>query len=290
MTSFTGVIRLAADPETTILADMDVFEDRLVLSASGSEIGAWDRDVLALEPTPHGFTFVADGEEIIIEPADVEGFAGAMGVEASKVRDTSKRSDDDLFHAAKLAPGTLLDAEPNDDVDTAWVHEQAATFGSLRERSAAEWHESDTIDRPVLLTMGVALVLTVLGVVLGWGDGNLFMDDFPVQRVLFGLVGLTIVAAIYMAISQTQERQVVGLTLLGAGIIGLLVLWLWGRTTGVAVGYLVGTVGATVAIIAGILAAADWGWVVFPHKAVTEPETAPAKKKRGFFKRLLRRR
>lgn len=291
MTSFSGVIRLADDPDTTIVADMDVFDDRLVLTASGAEIGSWPRTSVDLEPTTDGFRFEADGEEIILEPADVEGFAGAMGLDPALVPSRGMRSAMPEPHITRLEPGTLTGAEPGGDVDPAWVHEQARTFGSLRQRSAAEWHESDTIDKPVLYAIGAAVLLTILGAVLGWGEGSLFVDTFPVERVLFGLIAITLIGAIYLAVSEKQERQVVGLTVIGAGVFGLLALWLWGRSTGVAVGYLVGAVAATLAIVAGGLAAADWDWVKFPHEP--EPERAPEPKKKtkkGLVSRLLRRR
>lgn len=291
MTSFSGVIRLAEEPGATILADMDVFEDRLVLSAAGAEIGSWQRADLTLEPTSNGFMFMADGEEIIIEPSDLDGFAGAMGIDPESVPRQSLRSSLADFHATKLEPGTLTNAEPSEDVDPAWVHEQATTFGSLRQRSAAEWHESDTIDRPVLYVLGVGILLAILATVFGWGNGDLLVDDFPVERALMGLIAIVLVAAMYMAITQKQERQVVGLTVIGAGVFTLLVLWLWGRSTGVAIGYLVASIAGTVAILGGVLAAADWGWVVFPHETETPDEPEPAKPKRtSFFSRLLRRR
>lgn len=293
MTSFSGVIRLADDPGSTIAADMDVFDDRLVLTASGAEIGSWPRATVDLEPTNDGFRFEADGEEIILEPSDLEGFAGAMGLDPAVVPSRGMRPVAPEPHITRLEPGTLTHAEPGGDVDPAWVHEQARTFGSLRERSAAEWHESDTIDRPVLYAIAAAIVITLLGTALGWGTGSLFVDEFPVERVLFGLIAITLVGALYLAISQKQERQVVGLTVIGAGVFGLLVLWLWGRSTGVAVGYLVGAVGATLAIVAGALAAADWSWVKFPHEPEPEPDPEPKTKKSkraGLVSRLLRRR
>jgi hypothetical protein len=291
MTSFTGVIRLADDPGSTIAADIDVFEDKLVLTASGAEIGSWPRSIVSLEPTPDGFAFEADGEHIIVEPSDMEGFAGAMGLDPAIVPSRGMRSSAPSdAHVTRLEPGTLTGAAPGGDVDPAWVHEQARTFGSLRERSAAEWHESDTIDKPVLYAIGVAIVLTVLGAALSWGNGSLFVEDFPVERVLFALIAITLVGALYLAVSQKQERQVVGLTTIGAGVFALLALWLWGRSTGVAVGYLVGAVAATVAIVAGGLAAADWGWVDFPHETEPDDVQTPAATKRSFVSRLLRRR
>lgn len=290
MTSFSGVIRLADDPGSTIVADMDVFDDRLVLTASGAEIGSWPRAIVSLEPTSDGFAFEADGEQIILEPSDLEGFAGAMGLDPAVVPSRSMRSSMADAHITRLEPGTLTHAEPGGDVDPAWVHEQARTFGSLRQRSAAEWHESDTIDKPVLYAIGIAVILTFLGTLFAWGNGSLFIDDFPVERVLFGLIAITLVGAIYLAISQKQERQVVGLTVIGAGVIGLLVLWLWGRSTGVAVGYLVAAVACTVAIVGGALAAADWGWIDFPHAPASEDEPQPKKAKRTLVSRLLRRR
>ena len=291
MTSFTGVIRLADDPGSTIAADIDVFEDKLVLTASGAEIGSWPRAIVALEPTSDGFAFEADGEHIILEPSDLEGFAGAMGLDPAVVPSRGMRSTAPSdVHVTRLEPGTLTGAEPGGEVDPAWVHEQARTFGSLRQRSAAEWHESDTIDKPVLYAMGIAVVLTVLGTVFSWGNGSLFVDTFPVERVLFGLIAITLVGALYLAVSQKQERQVVGLTTIGAGVFALLVLWLWGRSTGVAIGYLVGSVAATVAIVAGALAAADWGWVDFPHETETEEAPAARPARRSLVSRLLRRR
>lgn len=290
MTSFTGVIRLADDPGSTIAADIDVFEDKLVLTASGAEIGSWPRAIVALEPTRDGFAFEADGEHIILEPSDLEGFAGAMGLDPAVVPSRGMRSVAPEEHITRLEPGTLTQAEPGGDVDPAWVHEQARTFGSLRQRSAAEWHESDTIDKPVLYAVGIAIALTVLATILSWGNGSLFVDTFPVERALFALIAITLVGALYLAVSQKQERQVVGLTTIGAGVFALLVLWLWGRSTGVAIGYLVGSVAATVAIVAGALAAADWGWIDFPHETEPEEEEAPRPTKRSLVSRLLRRR
>lgn len=287
MTSFSGVIRLAAEPGATILADMDVFEDRLVVSAAGAEIGSWSRDDLSLMATSSGFSFVAEGEEIILEPSDLSGFAGAMGMDAASLPPQQVSEDVSEPHLDRPEPGALSHAMADGDVDPGWVHEQARTFGSLRQRSAAEWHESDTIDRPVLYVIGLTIFLTILGAVFGWGDGNLFTDSFPVEKVVFGLIAIAMVAALYMAITENQERQVVGLTVIGAGVFGLLMLWLWGRSTGVAFGYLVGAVAATLAIVGGFLAAADWPWVAFPHKE--EPEQPPKKKKRSLVKRLLRR-
>jgi hypothetical protein len=288
MTSFSGVIRLAEDPGTTILADMDVFDDRLVLSASGAEIGAWPRETVDLEPTGAGFAFYADGEQIIIEPSDLDGFAGAMGLATPTLLQEPPAADTDV-HLTRLQPGALLDADPGGDVDPAWVHEQASTFGSLRERSAAEWHVDDTVARPVIYVLGVSIVLAILGAVLDWGDGSLFIDDFAVERVLFGLIAVSLVAAAYMAISEKQERRVVGLTAIGGGVFALLVLWLWGRSTGVAFGYLIGSLAAMVAIVGGILAVADWSWVVFPRKPDTKDQVS-APKKRGRLSRLFRRR
>lgn len=281
MTSFSGVIRLADEPDATILADMDVFEDRLVLSAAGAEIGSWPRNGLAIETTNRGFSVMADGEGIILEPSDLASFAGAMGLEIMAIPDEA---------LIRLEPGTLLSATPNDDVDPRWVREQAKTLGPLRARSAAEWAESDRIGHPVKLAIGGSIVLTILAVVLGWGDGSL-LDDFPVERVLFALIAIALIAALYMATSTTQERQIIGFAVVGAGVIGLIVLWIWGRTTGVAIGYLVGAVAATVAIVGGALAAADWPWVVFPARENADEPSKKARPSRlGRLGGLLRRR
>ena len=80
MPMFSGSLRLAADPESRVRAEIEVDDERLVVRAGGDELGNWDLGALSFQPAP------GEGAPIEEEALPDEGEASADDFHAARRR------------------------------------------------------------------------------------------------------------------------------------------------------------------------------------------------------------
>ena len=94
MSSFSGVLALAGDPESAVAATVEIDAGMLTLNAGGSEIGAWSLEEIEVEQTAQSFNLHADGEDLVLTTPDMAAFADAVGVAADvPTRKRQRRGD-----------------------------------------------------------------------------------------------------------------------------------------------------------------------------------------------------
>ena len=235
MPVFAGSLRLAADPESRVRAEIEVDEERLVVRAGGDELGNWSLANVTFNAVAGGFRMNADGEDLILTTGDNRSFADIVGVEPPP----KLGANGDESHAIETPP-------PGAD---------SRRFGQLRKRSAAGWVDDDTLN-PMLayLIMAAALIL-ITGAALSWGDARLVGDDgVPWGRIFVATAAIG--AVVGAVIAWTQQRRVLGAGIaVGAGFIALLVLYLDAAEAGLGLGFflaMVAVVPMTVAAVVGV--------------------------------------
>ena len=91
MSSFSGVVALAGEPESAVAATVEIEAGMLTLMAGGSQIGAWNLDEIEVEQTAGAFNLHADGEDLVLTTPDMTGFADAVGVVAAEPKREKRR-------------------------------------------------------------------------------------------------------------------------------------------------------------------------------------------------------
>jgi hypothetical protein len=212
MPTFHGSLSLADDPASTVRADIQVDEERLLIEAAGDSLGDWPLAEIVISPTPGGFRVRADGEDLMLTTVDDHGFAAAVGVDPPE--------DGDAYF------------------ENAVVEKRSSgAFGRLRSKSAAGWVADETLRDEVAYALLAASVLLVLGAALPWGETRLVDGDgFPWGRALTVLAGLTAGFATFTAWRRGQ--RVAGTAVAaGAGFIALVVLYFYARAAGIGFGF-----------------------------------------------------
>jgi hypothetical protein len=85
MGTFTASLRAIGDVRA-LPATLKLEEGRLSIAAGDTEIGTWQLDEIKLEPIPTGYRMTAEGDVILIELKDVNGFNEAMEVGTKRRR------------------------------------------------------------------------------------------------------------------------------------------------------------------------------------------------------------
>lgn len=237
MPTFPGSLRLAADPQSRVRADIEVDDDRLVVRAGGDELGNWALSAVTFDPAPGGFRMNADGEDLILTTGDNPAFAQIVGVDAPPSLVTNGDEDEPV---AKTAPTKGADSK---------------RFGQLRSRSAASWVDDDTMDPLLAYVIMAAALLVIVGAALSWGDFRLLGDDgFPWGRLFAGTGAVGAIVGAVLA--WREQRRMIGAGIAtGAGVIVLAILYFYAREAGLGLGYFVAmlaVVPLTIAAVVGL--------------------------------------
>ena len=91
MGSFVASLKALGDT-TGLPATVSVNDGRLSIDATNQNIGDWDLKDIRLEPIPLGYRMTAEGDQIVIEMTDVDGFANAISGKRRRFRRKKMRS------------------------------------------------------------------------------------------------------------------------------------------------------------------------------------------------------
>lgn len=81
MTSFDARLRLLSHPGFPLGVEVDLTDERMVVTAGGSEIGDWALGEIRVFSRPDGFHVQAEGEEMVLNVSDSAGFAHEIGLD-----------------------------------------------------------------------------------------------------------------------------------------------------------------------------------------------------------------
>ena len=219
MPSFPGSLRLAADPQSRVRAEIEVDDERLVVRAGGDELGNWSLAAVSFDPAPGGFRMSADGEDLILTTGDNPAFAQIVGVDAPP----PLVNNGDEAEPAEAAP-------PPKGADS-------KRFGQLRKRSAASWVDDDTMDPLLAYILMACGLLVIVGAALSWGEFRLLGDDgLPWSRIFTGVAAVG--AIIGAVLAWREQRRMIGAGIAtGAGVIVLAILYFYAAEAGLGLGF-----------------------------------------------------
>jgi hypothetical protein len=265
MPEFTGNLRLASDPTTSVAADVVVEADRLVLNSGASQIGDWKRKEVDIDVSAEGFRLRADGEDLILDVTDPDGFAAAVGIPAFE-----PRRDDPVAAGPRRAKSSKgkKGRGPFPTADSL-----SSRFSSLRQRSAAGYDDDSTMRRSLVSPLLASAVLVALGALLGWGPYHLIGDTtFPFARVVAGVAAVAAAVGIYLASRRHQRASGVPV-IAAAAVLSLLALYAYANEAGLRIGFLVSFLGVAGLGALGVVAMTGWG--ATPRNGPTPEEDGP---------------
>lgn len=252
MATFRGILEVEGDPDSSLVADIEVTAGRISLKAGGTEIGDWDLNDIAIEPGAGGFRLVAEDEALFLTLNDAKRFAGHVGV------DVAPSLEDEITPGTAATPTTRaqgglprendLHVEPTPDV--APVPEKSPT-GVPRP------DESPLARRFSWSLVGAAAIL-FLGALLDWGPWQLTDANFPIARALIVIAGFAAFAAAYLGLALEKRRDVALVALL-SGLISILVLITYARRAAIGYGFIVTILGTLAVLTIAVLALTHLG-------------------------------
>jgi hypothetical protein len=80
MSAYEAWLRMRGDEEPPIGVDVDLTDDRLVVTAGDVALGDWSRDEVRISALPDGFHLRAEGEEVILDVTEDARFALDLGL------------------------------------------------------------------------------------------------------------------------------------------------------------------------------------------------------------------
>ena len=80
MSAYQAWLRVIGDEEPPIGVDIDLTDDRLVVTAGDVELGDWSRNEVRISAMRDGFHLRAEGEEVILDVTDDARFALDLGL------------------------------------------------------------------------------------------------------------------------------------------------------------------------------------------------------------------
>ncbi|HJS71467.1 MAG TPA: hypothetical protein VJ858_01985 [Acidimicrobiia bacterium] len=93
MGTFTASLRAIGDVRA-LPATVELSNGRLSIAAGSTEIGSWALSDIHLEEIPTGYRLAAEGEQILIELKDHDGFAAELASRKKKARLGRKKASD----------------------------------------------------------------------------------------------------------------------------------------------------------------------------------------------------
>jgi len=106
MGTFDASLRAIGDTRP-LPATVEIADGRMSIAAGSTHIGDWELDDIELQEMPTGYRVAAEGEQILVELKDLDGFAEALARNARKTRFRRKvvrPSDDGKMTAEVAAP------------------------------------------------------------------------------------------------------------------------------------------------------------------------------------------
>lgn len=252
MPEFTGSLRLASDPATSVVADVVVDNDRLVLSAGSSQIGDWARREIDISVSSEGFRLRADGEDLILAITDPAGFAEAVGIEPfDPRRDGGTESGP---QRARPAAGRRGGRVPFPTADSL-----SSRFTKLRQRSAVGYRDDTTLQQVFVWPLVGSAALLALGALLGWGPFHLIGDtSFPLARLLAAVAAVAAAVGVYLSFRSHMRPTGVPM-IVASSSFSLLVIYAYANEAGLRIGFLLSFIGAIGLGALGGIAMTDWG-------------------------------
>ena len=80
MTSFDARLRLVSQPGLPLGVEVDLKDERMVVTAGDAEIGDWPLGEIRVDSHSDGFHIRAEGEEMVLNVSDTTRFAQEMGI------------------------------------------------------------------------------------------------------------------------------------------------------------------------------------------------------------------
>jgi len=111
MGTFDASLRAIGDTRP-LPATVEIADGRMSIAAGSTHIGEWELDDIELELMPTGYRVAAEGEQILVELKDLDGFADALARNARKTRFRRKvvrPSDNKKVTAEVAAPASRPD-------------------------------------------------------------------------------------------------------------------------------------------------------------------------------------
>ena len=245
MSTFRGLLEVAGDPESSVVADVDVAQGRIKMSAGGTDLGDWSLNDIRIEPGEDFFRIEADNEVLLLRVRDAKRFASTVGVGVPE----SEPGNLEALASKRPAPATPppLTLEPT-------VEERAEDSEANADKSAQPAGPDEApLDRRLTFALAAATVLLFVGALLSWGPWRLVQGRVPVARVVTGVAGLAALASTYLGFAGEKRRDVAVVAMLSALIAWVIVI-MYAAKAGIGIGYLltiVATVGVTgVSVIA----------------------------------------
>jgi hypothetical protein len=93
MGTFTASLRAIGDVKA-LPATVELSDGRLSIAAGSTQIGSWLLSDIHLEEIPTGYRLAAEGEQILIELKDLEGFTAELASRSKKARFGRKKGSD----------------------------------------------------------------------------------------------------------------------------------------------------------------------------------------------------
>ncbi len=251
MATFRGILEVEGEPESGIVADVDVSEGRIKLRGGGAEIGDWKLNEITIEEADGAFRIVAEGEALVLRVKDSRRFAGIAGVGLAPSSDIvgAPLAKSDRAGPTPTAPGT----GDNSPGDASAPEDPRPTQGPDRPGS----DETPLARHLSWALVGAAAVLWV-GATLDWGPVRLTNSNFPIGRVLVVLAGFAAFAAAYLGLALEKRRDVALVAML-SGVIAVLVIVMFSRRAGIGYGFIVTILGAVAVISIAVLALSHLG-------------------------------
>ena len=217
MSTFSGSVQVPGDPGSSVRAEVYVGPDRLVLSAGGGDVGDWSREEVAISTAGHRFSLEAEGEQLLFDADDPEGFAREAGV------------------AAPTPP-----PESSDE------------FEALREKAIFE--EQDRMLPRVAWALLITSLVLLAGAIIPWSTVTAVPEtDVPVGEILVGLSAVVAAAGAYLGYWGGRRTEGAYLAL-GAGAVAIGAAVVAALRSDVGLGYVLTLVAAPGVIALGILA------------------------------------
>lgn len=103
MGTFTASLRAIGDVRA-LPATVELSDGRLSIVAGSTEIGSWALSDIHLEEIPTGYRLAAEGEQILIELKDLDGFAAELASRNKKARLGRKKATETAFTRPSESP------------------------------------------------------------------------------------------------------------------------------------------------------------------------------------------
>ena len=253
MATFRGNLEVESDPGSSVVADVEVAEGRITMTASGSPIGEWELNDISIEEENGAFRIIAEDEVLLLHLGDFKRFAGTVGVSIAP------RAQEELVPTVSATPAQRapVDARRIADEPLDMLSSEEEVPGSPPAPHTPGPDESP-LARGLSWALAGAAAILFLGAILDWGPVRLTNSNFPIGRLLIVLAGFAAFAAGYLGLALEKRRDVALVAIL-SGIISVMVIVMYARRAGIGYGFIVTILGAVAVISTSVLALSHLG-------------------------------